>query len=283
MAILLDCHQVIIASLQKQVSATKIKVLDEDLCRHLILNAIREVVFKFKRDYGRVIICCDSKSYWRKEVFPFYKASRKKLKEQSYLDFDLIYKILDEVKADMRDLFPYLVLEINRAEADDIIGVLAPRLAAHEPVIIVSADGDFKQLHQYKNIKQYNPGLRIFVTSPNPILELKEKIITGDRGDSIPSCISPDNVFVLGIRQKSLTAKLKSSLMDLDFDNLPDNDTSRYIARNTKLIDLSQIPKDIKNIIVEESEKEQSGSNNTMMKYFIKKKLGNLLECIGDF
>jgi hypothetical protein len=282
MAILLDCHQVIIASLQKQVSATKIKVLDEDLCRHLILNAIREVVFKFKRDYGRVIICCDSKSYWRKEVFPFYKASRKKLKEQAYLDFDLVYKILDEVKADMRDLFPYLVLEINRAEADDIIGVLAPRLAAHEPVIIVSADGDFKQLHQYKNIKQYNPGLRIFVTSPNPKLELKEKIITGDRGDGLANILSPSDSLVLGIRQKSITKGILEKYLALDFDD-PTIENYDNIQRNIRMIDLSMIPQEIKDIIVEESEKPQSGSSATMMKYFIKKKLGNLLQCIGDF
>lgn len=282
MAILIDLNQVVISGLQSQLRSNKINVLNKDLCRHLVLNSIRAIVHKFKNEYGQVIICCDNKKYWRKEVFPFYKASRKKLREKSDMDWDLIFDVLTEVRADLKSTFPYKVVEVERAEADDVIGTLVPRLAAHEPVLIASSDGDFKQLHQYGNVKQYNPMLGIFIKSPNPQLELKEKILTGDSGDGIPSVLSNDNVFVEGIRQKPLTAKKKTELLSLDFND-PNIECYRNISRNKLLIDLTMIPQDIKENIVEEYETEQPGNKQLLMKYFIEKKLIRLLECIDEF
>jgi 5'-3' exonuclease len=282
MAILIDLNQVVISGLQSQLRSNKINVLNKDLCRHLVLNSIRAIVHKFKNEYGQVIICCDNKKYWRKEVFPFYKASRKKLREKSDMDWDLIFDVLTEVRADLKSTFPYKVVEVERAEADDVIGTLVPRLAAHEPVLIASSDGDFKQLHQYGNVKQYNPMLGVFIKSPNPQLELKEKILTGDSGDGIPSVLSNDNVFVEGIRQKPLTAKKKTELLSLDFND-PNIECYRNISRNKLLIDLTMIPQDIKENIVEEYETEQPGNKQLLMKYFIEKKLIRLLECIDEF
>lgn len=282
MAILIDLNQVVISGLQSQIRANKINVLNKDLCRHLVLNSIRAIVHKFKREYGNVIICCDSKKYWRKEVFPFYKASRKKMREKSDMDWDLVFEVLDEVRTDLINIFPYKVVLVERTEADDVIGTLVPRLAAHEPVLIASSDGDFKQLHQYGNVKQYNPMLGIYVTSPDPQLELKEKILTGDSGDGIPSVLNNDDVFVAGIRQKPLSAKKKAALLTEDFND-PNIEYYRNISRNKLLIDLSMIPQDIKNSIIEAYEQEQSGSKQLMMKYFIEKRLNRLLECIDEF
>jgi 5'-3' exonuclease len=282
MAILIDLNQVVISGLQSQLRSNKINVLNKDLCRHLVLNSIRAIVHKFKNEYGQVIICCDNKKYWRKEVFPFYKASRKKLREKSDMDWDLIFDVLTEVRADLKSTFPYKVVEVERAEADDVIGTLVPRLAAHEPVLIASSDGDFKQLHQYGNVKQYNPMLGVFIKSPNPQLELKEKILTGDSGDGIPSVLSNDNVFVEGIRQKPLTAKKKTELLSLDFND-PNIECYRNISRNKLLIDLTMIPQDIKENIVAEYETDQPGNKQLLMKYFIEKKLIRLLECIDEF
>jgi len=280
--LIIDLNQVVISGLQSQVKSNKINVLGKDLCRHLVLNSIRAIVYKFKRDYPNVIIAADSRKYWRKEVFPFYKAGRKKAREKSTLDWTLIFEVLDEVRTDLINIFPYKVILVDRAEADDIIGTLVPRLSAHGNVLIASSDGDFKQLHKYGNVKQYNPMLGIYVTSPNPELELKEKILTGDSGDGIPSCLSNDNVLVEGIRQKRLTAKKKAELLSQDFNN-PDIEFYRNIQRNKLLIDLTMTPQDIKDKIVEELESDQTGSKQLVMKYFIEKRLNRLLECIDEF
>lgn len=280
--LIIDFSQVVISGLQGAMSSSRINVLDKDLCRHLMLNSIRTSVFKFKRDYKNIIIACDSKSYWRKEVFPHYKAGRKKNRDKSTLDWAMIFEVMTEVKQELKEHFPYKVIEVDRAEADDIFGTLVPRLASNESVMMVSSDGDFKQLHQYGDVKQYSSMLKVFVKSPNPQLELKEKILTGDSGDGIPSCLSNDDVFVLGIRQKPLTAKIKERLLPLDFND-PSIEFSRNIQRNKLLIDLSMIPQDVKDAIIEEYEKEQTGSKNMIMKYFIKNRLNMLLECIDEF
>jgi len=282
MAILIDLNQVVISGLQSQVRACKINVLSKDLCRHLVLNSIRSVVHKFKRDYGEVIICCDSRKYWRKEIFPHYKVGRKKAREQSDLDWAVIFEVLDEIRSDLKTVFPYKVIEVERAEADDVIGTLVPRLSAHEAVMIVSSDGDFKQLHQYPNVKQYNQMLGIYVKSDNPQAELKEKILTGDRGDGIPNILSNDDVFVLGLRQKVLSSKKKETILSEDFNN-PNIEYYRNIQRNKLLIELTNTPQDIKDAIVEQYEAPNSGSKQLIMKYFIEKKLVKLLECIDEF
>lgn len=280
--LLVDLNLVTISGLQRQTAANRISFLTEELCRHLILNSIREVVHKFKRDYGNVIICCDSKKYWRRDVFPHYKAGRKKLREKSTLDWDLIFSVLNETKEDLKTIFPYKVVEVEGAEADDVIGTLVPRLAANEPVLIVSSDGDFKQLHQYGRVKQYNPMLGIYVKSPNPQLELKEKILTGDKGDGIPSCLSNDDVFVLGIRQKPLSAKRKAELIIQDFNN-PLIDHYRNISRNKLLIDLTMTPLELKTKIVEEYDGEHLGSKRLLLDYFMEKKLFKLMEFLDEF
>ena len=49
---------------------------------------------KFGKKYGDIIICCDDKNYWRKQTFPHYKANRKKFREESDYDWNLIFESL---------------------------------------------------------------------------------------------------------------------------------------------------------------------------------------------
>ena len=282
MTILIDFSQVAICGIQKGVAAARINVLTKDLCRHLILNALRQHIFKFKAEYGKVVICCDSRSYWRKEYFPFYKITRKKKREKSDLDWPMIFETMSELKDMLKNQSSYKVLEIAGAEADDIIGLLAARLSAHEKVIVISSDGDFSQLLITSNIKQYSPQTEVFRKCENASLWLKEKIITGDRKDCIPSCISNDNVFVDGVRQKPITQKIKSYYMSLDFND-PTIENYRNIQRNMVLLDFNLIPSEIKEQIIIEYEIEQTGCKSDMMKYMIKHNLKLLLECLDEF
>ena len=282
MAILLDLNQVVISGLQSQVRACKINVLSKDLCRHLVLNSIRSVVHKFKNEYGDVIICCDSRKYWRKEVFPFYKAGRKKAREKSDMDWTVIFEVLDEVREDLKTVFPYKVIHVDRAEADDVIGTLVPRLSAHESVMIVSSDGDFKQLHQYPNVKLYNQMLGVFVKSENPQAELKEKILTGDSGDGIPNILSPSDTFVTGQRQKRMTEQKMEKYLNEEYTNY-DTVANTNFCRNQVLIDLRNIPGDIKTKIINTYEEAKPAPKGKILDYFIANKLKNLMDVIEEF
>jgi len=280
MATLVDLNQVMISGLLAQVNARQ--KLEEDLIRHIVLNTLRSNVKKF-REYGEIILCCDSRNYWRKQIYPHYKAHRKSAREKSPLDWNLIFKVLNKIKQDLKENFPYKVIEVDGAEADDVIGTLAPRLSASERVLILSSDADFKQLQKYDNVKQYNPMLGIYVTSKHPTKDLKEKIIRGDKGDGIPSILSPDDVFVAGRRQPPISKKkLDVWLENSPKDCLSEEEYRNYI-RNDTLINFDNIPTAIKENIIKEYDESKPSTKQKLYKYFVENRLINLLECIEDF
>lgn len=282
--ILVDLNQVLLAGLMAQIANQKGK-LDEHLIRHMILNIIRTHVKNFKNEYGDVVLCCDNRKYWRKEYFPFYKASRKKTREKSDLDWHLIFDMLAKFKQELKDNFPYKVIDVEGAEADDIIGTLVPRHAPHEKVLILSSDGDFLQLQQYgSNVKQYNPSQKKYVKSVDPLLELKEKIIRGDKGDGIPNIFSPSDCFVRDLRQKPITKGMLDKILNEDLTH--PNWTADAVAgfsRNKVLIDLTQIPTEIKEKIINTFEETVPAKRNKLLNYFIEYKLKNLMEVIEEF
>lgn len=236
----------------------------------------------FRAEYGEVVLCCDNKKYWRKEFFPFYKANRKKNRDKSDLDWHLIFDMLGKFKQELKDYFPYKVLDVEGAEADDIIGTLTPRISAHEKVLIISSDGDFLQLQQYKNVVQYNPSQKKFIKSVNPLVELKEKIIRGDKGDGIPNIFSPSDCFVRELRQKPITQNLISKLLVENVDDWKEDDKVGF-SRNQMLIDLSFIPLELKQKIINTYEEIKPATKNKMLNYFIEYKLKNLIDVIEEF
>lgn len=285
--ILVDLNQVLLSGLMAQIAGKKNVKLEEDLVRHMILNILRNHIKTFKSEYGEVVLCCDNRKYWRKEFFPFYKASRKKNREKSDLDWHMIFDMLAKFKNELKENFPYKVIDVEGAEADDIIGTLVPRHIAHENIVIISSDGDFLQLQKYNTgkytIKQYNPSQKKFIKSENPELELKEKIITGDKGDGIPNILSPSDCFVREIRQKPITKPTLSKLLEEDIMVSSNDYVKSGFSRNQTLIDLSFIPQEIKEKIINNYEENKPATKQKLFNYFVEKKLMNLIDSIGDY
>jgi hypothetical protein len=281
--ILVDLNQVLLSGLMAQISNQKNVKLDESLVRHLILNILRMHIKNFRKDYGDVILCCDNRKYWRKEFFPFYKAGRKKTREKSDLDWHLIFDMLAKFKLELRENFPYKVIDVEGAEADDIIGTLVPRYAQTEKILILSSDGDFLQLQQYgDNVKQYNPAQKKFIKSENPIMDLKEKIIRGDKGDGIPNMFSPSDCFVRDLRQKPITKAIIDKYLCENVEDYNDTDMANF-TRNATLIDLKKIPQDIKEKIINTYDETVPAKRNQLLNYFMEHKLKNLMEVIEEF
>ena len=280
--ILVDLNQVLLAGLMAQISAQKNTTLNEDLIRHMVLNIIRTHVKNFKGEYGEVVLCCDNRKYWRKEYFPFYKANRKKTREKSDLDWHLIFDMLAKFKQELRETFPYKVIDVEGAEADDIIGTLVPLYCRNEKILILSSDGDFLQLQNYPNVKQYNPSLKKYVKSENPPLELKEKIIRGDKGDGIPNIFSPGDCFVRELRQKPITKNILDKLLKEESKDQEESIRTNWI-RNATLIDLSFIPNEIRERIINTYDETKPASRQKLLNYFMEHKLKNLMDVIEEF
>jgi 5'-3' exonuclease len=281
--IIFDFNQVAISNLMEQIGSSKTQV-EESLVRHMILNTIRTYVKKFKATHGpEVVIACDNKNYWRREIYPHYKAGRKKAREASGHDWNTIFECINKIRDELKNNSPYKVIEVHTCEADDIIAVLAARHAANEKVMILSSDKDFAQLQRFPNVEQYSPILKKYIKEPLPALQLKQLVIRGDKSDGIPNILSADDVFVVGGRQKPITEAKIIKWLNQEPKDFCEGEMFRNYTRNETLIDLTKIPENLKQTIIDSYESAVPNSKQKFMNYMIANRLKNLLEVIDEF
>ena len=289
--ILIDFTQIAIGSLMVAINRGGQEV-DDTLVRHLVLNNLRYYRSRFTEEYGELVICCDSKHYWRRDYFPNYKANRKKDRESSGYDWNFIFTTLNSVRDEIKEHFPYKVLEVYGAEADDIIAILIKQEQGDADNIIISSDKDFIQLHGF-HVKQYSPVSKKIVNGTDPLEYLREHIIKGDRSDGVPNVLSPDDTFTESKRQKSIRKTMLITLTEAmekwepkDLFQLAKCNKDTWVRnwqRNETLIDLNKIPDDIRNEILTDFKNTTTGDRSKLFNYFVEKKLNNLIQSIGDF
>ena len=281
--ILVDYNQVAISNLMEQIGSSKTSI-DESLVRHMILNTIRTYVKKFKESHGpEVIIACDNKNYWRREIYPHYKSNRKKAREASGHDWNTIFECLNKIRDELRDHSPYKVISVDTCEADDVIATLVQKYSSTQKIMILSSDKDFAQLQRYTNVEQYSPILKKYIKEPLPLLQLKQLIIRGDKGDGIPNILSADDVFVSGGRQKPITETKIIGWMNQEAKDFCNEDMLRNFSRNEMLIDLMKIPERLANEILHTYESAIGHSKQDFLNYMIANRLKNLIEVLDDF
>jgi 5'-3' exonuclease len=287
--IIVDLNQVCISNLMVQIGNHQNTKLEETLLRHMILNSIRGINRKFSSEYGELIIACDSRKNWRREVFPFYKANRRKDRDSSELDWQEIFQSLNKIRSELRDFFPYRVLEVEGAEADDVIATLCKKHGVYlmgentEKILIVSGDKDFGQLQAYANVEQYDPVKKKFIKTPNPTRFIMEHIMRGDRGDGVPNFLSSDDCLVTGERQKPITTKKIEAWVRQKPEEFCDEKMLRGYRRNQQLIDFTFIPDTLEEEIMNKYVQEQGKNRSKLFNYFIEYKLKNLMEYINEF
>jgi len=283
--IVVDYNGIAISSVVVQKLA-----IEEDLIRHFILNTLRMYNKKFRKDYGQMVIACDS-STWRRQYFPNYKFKRRESRDKDEVEkanWEEIFRIISMVREEIQENLPYRVVKVDGAEADDIIGTLAmetQEFGKHDDVMIVSADKDFVQLQKYKNVKQYSPMQKKFVTEKNPNTYLFEHVLKGDSGDGVPNVLSGDNVFAEGVRQTPVTRKKLDYWSEhaQDLQSVMESEIYRNYMRNKKLIDLEEIPEELRTEIINTYESQEDTPKNRVMKYLISKRCKNLITDIEDF
>ena len=258
----MDYSQVMLSNIMVQLGNHTNAQVDESMCRHMVLNSIRMYKTKFGAEYGKMVIACDSTNYWRRQLFPYYKANRKKSQAASELDWKAIFECLNKIRDE--------ITEYGNT---------------NEKILILSGDKDFQQLQRFMNVKQYNPVMKKFVICNDPDKFLKEHIIKGDSGDGIPNFLSDDNCLVTGVRQKPITQKKLDSWVNKNPEEFCDSLTQlRNYKRNQQLIDLNMIPDVVyKQIIDSYTAQQDKKTNPNLMNYFISNRLKNLMENMNEF
>lgn len=288
--ILIDYSQVCVAGILAFSSDLKkgTEIEKKNLIRHVVLSSIKSYKKKYGKQYGNIVIACDSRNYWRRDFFPNYKGMRKKAREESDLDWTFIFETLNELKVDLAEYFQYKVINVDKCEADDVIAVLTmntQEFGNYEDVLIVSSDKDFKQLQQYENVAQFSPMLKKLIKINKKELHawMMEHVVKGDSGDGIPNILSGDGVFMNGERQKPVSAKRLQEFIDNGFLACKNDEERRNYQRNITLVDFKFIPEEIKNAILEAYEVPVKGSKQAIMNYLIKNRCRLLLEEIEEF
>jgi hypothetical protein len=270
--------------------------------KHIFLNTLLSYKKKFGEKFGEIVLASDSRKYWRKEVYPAYKGHRERLREASDVDWKLVFEVINSLKTDIKENFRFKMLEVEGAEADDIIAVLCEWSQENElvqdglfdsepqPILIVSSDGDFLSLQKYKNVNQWSPLINKYVKpKTNAQKHLIEKIVRGDGGDNIPNVFTDESWSTArmkgeSVRAKNVKAERLEEFLDKGFDACI-NDTERsHYQRNKLLIDFESIPLALKEKILSEYENYQvKGSTNKIMNYLIQNRLKNLIQEVGSF
>lgn len=284
--IILDLNQVMISNLMMQLGNHTNTQVEEDLLRHMILNSIRGYRQKFYKEYGELVIACDDKNYWRRQVYPYYKANRKKNREKSELDWTSIFEALNKIRAELRAIFPYPTIQVDGVEADDVIATLCEQhggIVSSQRILILSGDKDFIQLQKYSNVEQFDPVRKKWIKADDPYKYLQEHILRGDTGDGIPNVFSDDDTFVTSKRQKPLTQKKLDSYLGKKPETFCDDAMLRNYKRNQQLVDFEFIPSEVKTRILDEYKAQSGKTRDKLFNYFIQNKLKNLMEVISDF
>lgn len=278
MAILVDANQIAISHLMVR---NKIENgIHIESVRKSIVRVLGRIQRRFKDEFGQMILCYDDKNYWRREAFPFYKQNRKKERENSKYDWDQVFSVLNKVRDELRLNFPYQVIQVHGAEADDVIATLVRSNAENppaEPVLILSADKDFIQLHKYPLVKQYDPIRNRWIEDPDPVRYLQEHIIKGDRSDGIPNILTSDDSIVNGKAQKKMSKEKISSLASMDPNEFTNFIRLRNWKRNSELIDFTHIPRSVYDRIITYVSKNKA-RENLNIQYFIDNNITDLIE-----
>lgn len=289
--IIVDLNQTMISNIMMQINVSETNTLEIDMLRHMILNAIRAYKQKFSSQYGELVIACDTTNYWRRQLFPYYKAGRRAQMDKSNLDWSAIFNALNQIRKEIKEFFPYRVIEIDRVEADDIIATLVKNFNLNEKILILSGDKDFIQLQRYDNVSQYDPVRKRTLETSNPHQFLLEHIFKGDAGDGIPNVLSASDSYVNKIRQKPITSKRIAAWSGFhgepsaDFVELCNSNPAVKLnyERNQKLIDLSFVPDDLSEQIMNEYSAQGGKDRSKILNYFITNKLRHLMDDLSDF
>lgn len=300
--IVIDFSQVVISNAQVQLGK-ELKSPNPDV-KNLIKHMFFSSVLTYKKMFpnaGQVVVACDGREYWRKTYFPYYKGHRKLHRDADTIDWDFLYKCMDEIKDDLREHFPYKVIQIANAEADDIIAVLAKYTQSEElvseglfdgepqPFVIISTDNDFGQLQKYKNVKQYAPMKKKMVTNANPYEYVIEHICEGDAGDNVPNICTPDSwakerTEGLSTRAKSFMKSRQRDFVLKGIDACANEQERAHWKRNQMLVDFDYIPTSVSETIIHTYKTtEVKGSKTKIMSYLIKNRMKLLMQSLGEF
>lgn len=275
--IVIDLSQIGRGKYNRICSKNRVDRLEENELRFLIVDTLHTIITKLSSYYNttnEIILAIDSKGgYWRKQIFPYYKQNRNKIKKESDIDWDFYFQCYNKIINELKQYSPYKVVDVDSCEADDIMYVCAKLFAPFVKVVLVTSDGDMKQLHNI-NVLQYHPFQRKFIGRDD--YSLLNHILMGDSGDGIPNILTQDDIYMITDKRSNMLSKQRKELyngMTLnEAENALEGEELDRFKRNNTLINLSNLPEHLFNEITIKI-KEASTESLHWLDYKIKHQL----------
>ncbi len=246
-----------------------------------------------ERYMDNVVVALDKPPYWRKSIFPGYKCTRAMSREKDEYDWKDLHSKYDQALKELEQYVPWKFIYVDGLEADDVIGILTPRLAGNNgKVHIISSDKDLVQLQRYNGVTQYSPIVKKLVKPEvSAFYDLMVKILKGDTGDAIPNIFTEDDFFLRKVageevgRQKAVSTKLITEIKDSGYDvrkHLDEESIERF-KRNLTLVDLTRIPNEFVDTCIMKYNNYCVPSLSEFQNYLVMNKVGYLAERIKEF
>lgn len=290
--ILVDYSGSMFSALHVELARNPGAKCDIKFLRHCLLNQLRSYSKKFKEDYGEMVICLEGGSCWRKEIFPNYKAGRQQSRIDSGIDWNAVFKDMNQITEELAEATPWRFMRVRGLEADDVIAILARSmetigrttlLGDVEPTMIVSNDKDYAQLQKLPWVSQYLPRKGTTTREADPDHALIDLIVHGDKADGIPNINSEINSFVDGARQKPVSRSLMGEIFASGTSFLTESQKKRY-KENETLISFDCIPDEyVQKVLEAWQDSKPKGGGMKLFTYLARNGLKEQLSRIDDF
>jgi 5'-3' exonuclease len=248
---------------------------------HLITMQILQFAKKLGASKTNPFVICLDSTNWRKDYYEQNKVKFPELANESYkghrvkddtIPWDTINETIDNVCASFKQYSDFYVMKVAKAEADDIIAILAKRFKSKQSIWVLSPDKDFVQL-QDTNVKIFDPLKNAFKPEQDIEMFMKIHIMIGDKSDNIPA-----------VRARLGEKTAIKILKDLDTLLATDPIMREKYEFNKNLIDFTMIPEYIEDTIIAEFETQAFSYNPSgLMKIFMKYGMSKISEDIGAF
>ena len=222
----------------------------KEFTKGLLVHKIIENIFYLYNEYkaDAIVLACDSPKVWRRKIYTEYKDGRELNRDENYEE---VKEVMVEVKDFFNNYTTIRAIAAESSEADDVIAIFCElsKNLGYE-TIIYSNDRDFFQLLD-ENTFLHSPIKdkgKINYDYSKRDYDLFLKCIRGDKGDNILSAYPR-------VRETALKKAWEDELEFLNLmETVPKNMDKKVVEMfelNRKLIDLSLIPKEIKEAIKE--------------------------------
>jgi len=229
--VLIDCNSLCYAALY----STGFLQDSDGVETGVIFGFLKKILsIAYRLESNRFAFCWDSKKSYRKNRWPWYKASRKKTPEEQEA-FQSAFRQFNDLRTEILPSLGFNNVFLQPGlEADDLIAIICQKEI--EDIAVVSSDEDLYQLLR-PNVVMWNPSKNEFITEAKVLKKYGVPASQWATVKAIAGCSSDDVPGVPGVGEKKACQYLLGTLpQGMILSRI--SESMKLIERNVKVVKL---------------------------------------------